>query len=96
MKKRVPFFSKVSYNGENQIIYRKDPHSLKSDQWLELLLFVRMIELGKYDEQEFNRLSQRLRTAQSIYGVKHGVAMIGQVCSEIISKSYGRNNSTDT
>ena len=97
IKKIVPYFSKVSYNGKDEIIYREEPHSLEPSQCLELLLYVRMLELGEYNETEYYRLCQRLKTAQQLYGTKHATAMIGQFSAEKISKSYGRsNNSTNT
>ena len=96
IKKRVPFFPKLSYNGDIEVVYRKEPHSPSSEEWLELLLYVRMLELGFYDENTYHRLCERLKVARQVYGVKHATALIGHIAAEEISKSYGKDNRTDT
>lgn len=103
LKKQVPFFTKVRYNNssssrEVRNIFRPDIEMLHSEEWLSLLLMVRLMELGKYSDSFFEENERIVLQNYRIYGTKQAIGKIGQICSGIIKSIYEarRENNSST
>jgi hypothetical protein len=98
IKKRVPFYTKTVYNNtsntaNNKSIFRPDINLLTAEEWLEMLLMVRLLELGRYTDPTFKTLKGSVLQNYRIYGTKQAIGRIGQICSQIIKENYEKGNS---
>lgn len=79
-------------------VFRPRADMLSTEQWIEMLLRVRMLELNVYTEKQF--LVKKINVMQNLktYGVKRALLAIGDICAKYIKEIYERNteNSTNT
>jgi hypothetical protein len=93
IKKQVPFFTEIRYNNRSSSteisnVFRPEIEMLSSEEWLSLLLMVRMMELGKYSDEAFRQNEEIVLQNYRIYGIKQATGKIGQISAEIIKSIY--------
>lgn len=93
MKKQVPFFTKTRYSNnssssEISSVFRPEIEMLSSEEWLSLLLMVRLMELGRYSEDIFRENEEIVLQNYRIYGTKQAIGKIGQISANIIKNIY--------
>ena len=71
---------------------------LKAEDWLELLLEVRMRELDVYNERDFAAHKRGGLECYKVYGQTAGIEMIGNISSGYIREIYeeSRENYSNT
>ena len=77
-------------------VFRQEVEFLNAEQWLDLLLFVRMLELGIYDEQEHQRKLNEVLQNYRIYGLNQALEKIGSIMSSYIKENYEKNKQDNT
>jgi hypothetical protein len=93
MKKVVPFYVRSVYNSQNaktkeENVFRPEIEMLSAEEWLELLLFVRLMELDIYTDTSFEKSKTSVLQINQIYGLKEAIGKIGQISSQIIKEKY--------
>jgi len=101
IKKRVPFYTKSVYNNSKNApvsknVFRPDIDLLSAEEWLSLLLMVRLLELNKYTESNYQSLQSDVLQNHRIYGIKHAIGKIGKISSQIIKEKYEKREDNTT
>jgi hypothetical protein len=86
IKKKLAFVSYIDYNDNEELIRRQEITSLTEQDWLSLLLKVRLYELTKFDQFFYEEQAQKAVDTISIYGLNYAMSKVGQTCSQIIKE----------
>ena len=101
IKKVVPFYTRTVYNGNStrkttENVFRPEIEMLSSEEWLEMVLMVRLMELGSYDKDKFaSQLEPVIHNYRS-YGVRQAIGAIGQIGSRKIKELYEKRRENNT
>ena len=100
---RVPHYTIVNRGQPDGLaalstIFRTEAEMLKAEDWLELLLEVRMRELDVYNERDFAAHKRGVLECYKVYGQTAGIEMIGNISSGYIREIYeeSRENYSNT
>jgi len=101
IKKVVPFYTKSVYNSRNsqrkvENVFRPEIEMLSAAEWLEMLLFVRFLEMDVYNEPHFEKSKISVLQTSHAYGTKAAIGKIGQICSQIIKEKYDKREDNTT
>jgi hypothetical protein len=86
IKKNLAFVSNTGYNDNEELIRRRDISALTEQDWLSLLLKIRLHELAKFDQFFYKEQAQKVIDTISIYGLKYAISKVGQICSQFIKE----------
>jgi len=91
----TPFYVESKYNPQSnttsrEIIIRPDDKRFSTEQWLELLLEVRMLELQVYNLNEFTFHRDSVIMTNKLYGPQAAIDSLGSICSNYIRAKYER------
>ena len=89
--RRVPHFTMSAGTQDMITVFRPEAEMLKTEEWLELLLEVRMRELDSYEESFFLQNKIQLLQCYKIYGLQQAIDMIGHIASGLIKEIYERS-----
>jgi len=98
IKKDVPFITKKVYNKgkrEKKTFFRPELEFLSSEEWLEFLLMVRLLELSHYTEERHKELFESVKMHNQLYGPKAAISKIGNICSTIIKEKIEKREDND-
>ena len=103
IKKDVPFYEKRAYNSnsntvETKNVFRKDIDFLSTQQWIDLLIMVRLLETGQYTKQKHKDLYTSSLKMFKLYGLRRAQALIGTEMSNMIKNKLtaGKDAKTRT
>ena len=101
IKSNVPFYVETKYNPltnktERNVVIRPDVDFLSSEEWLELLLEVRMYEIGVYDENDLTFHRESVMMTNKLYGLQSAIERVGAICANYIRVKYERERSNNT
>lgn len=82
IKKDVPFYNKSVYNAnrnkvETKSIFRKEIEFLAPHQWIDLLVMVRLLEIGHYTEETYREMCTKAVRILEVYGLRRAQGTIG-------------------
>ena len=95
IKNTTPYYTETRYNPrlnttERKLVIRPDEKVFSTEQWLELLLEVRMLELQVYNSNEFTFHKDSVIMTNKLYGLQAATDRIGVICSNYIRVKYER------
>lgn len=99
--KEVEFYTRSVYNPssseiQTENVFREELRFLSTEQWLEMLLFVRMLEIGVYTPARLDRYKSTVLQNYSIYGLNQAIEKIGNLMSGHIKEIYERSRENNT
>ena len=99
----LPFYKRPIRNPKSQdrtyeTVFRPEADMLTKEQWISLLLRVRMLELDVFEETEFRRNSKKVMQNLKLYGVHRALLAIGDISTDYIKRIYAtrKENSPNT
>ena len=99
----LPFYKRPTRNPkskerEYETVFRPEADMLSKEQWISLLLRVRMLELDVFDQVEFRHHIDKVMQNLKLYGVQRALLAIGDISKSYIKRIYEtrRENSTNT
>jgi hypothetical protein len=89
IKKDVPFYEEIVYNSqknkiETKSVFRKEINFLSTHQWIDLLVMVRLLEIGQYTEQKYNEICSSALKMFDLFGLRRAQALIGTEMSNLM------------
>ncbi len=93
IRNQVPFYVRKEYNSSTAAIeqinvFRPGADMLKTEDWLELLVFVRMLELNIYNDREFRIHKENVLMQNKVYGLEQAIDTVGHIMSNYIRNIY--------
>ena len=90
---KVPYYSKMEYRSHDNSyerinVFRTGVDFLKSEEWLDLLIMVRLLELDIYNELVYNRISEKSRNIFRNYGLRAAMSVIGKEMASFIKQEF--------
>jgi len=87
--KNVPFYTEMVYNSGNnttmkKTIFRERTEFLSTEEWLNMLVFVRLHELGSYTEARYKNYTEQVSRSHGLYGVRHALTKLGTLSAFLI------------
>ena len=89
----LPFYKRPTRNPkskerEYETVFRPEADMLSKEQWISLLLRVRMLELDVFDQVEFKRNIDKVMQNLKLYGVQRALLAIGDISKNYIKRIY--------
>ena len=89
----LPFYIRPKLNPKSQerayeTVFRPEADMLNKEQWISLLLQVRMLELDVFDTIEFKRNNDKVMQNLKLYGVRRALLAIGDISKNYIKRIY--------
>ena len=91
--KSVPSYSKMVYNNASnnfskENVFRKQMEFLPTHEWIDLLIMVRLLELGVYSEHKHKQIYNHVSRINDIYGIRQCLAAIGTEMAGVIKNKF--------
>tara|TARA_B100000212_G_scaffold336396_1_gene309680 strand:- start:127 stop:519 length:393 start_codon:yes stop_codon:yes gene_type:complete len=103
IKKEVEYFIRSSYNSSTsqittESVFRQEIKFLNAEQWLDMLLFVRMLETGVYSKHQHGMKLRQVLECYRVYGLNQALEKIGNIMSLYIREIHeqSRQDYTNT
>ena len=96
IKNEVPFYARPRYNSgtnEQTLEHTFRPEIskfLSSDEWLSMLIKVRLFELDRFSEVVYNEINESVLLSKEKYGIDYAIDKIGHHCSIILGEILDR------
>ena len=103
IKNQLEHYTRRVYNPSTselslESVFREEVEFLTTEQWLDMLLFVRMLEVGVYSRKEHSKKLREVLEYYKIYGVNQAIEKVGNIMSYYIREIHeaNRENNTNT
>ena len=89
----VPYYTKMEYRSHNNSyekmnVFRTGVDFLNTEEWLELLVMVRLLELDSYTDLRYNNLVQKSKNIFRSYGLRASLSVLGGEIAKIIKEKF--------
>ncbi len=96
----VPYYTKMEYRSHNNSyektsVFRTGVDFLSTEEWLELLVMVRLLELDTYTDFMYTRLVQKCKNIFKGYGLRAAISMLGVEIAKIIKEQFTHEEKQD-
>ncbi len=91
--RNVPHFQTVHFsnliNGPvNQDVFRTGIRYLSAEEWIELLVMVRLLEVNHYTEQKYQHYCKIMLDKYSVFGLRRTISFLGDEMSLLIKENF--------
>lgn len=96
----VPYYTKMEYRSHDNSyqkinIFRTGVDFLKTEEWLDLLIMIRLLELGKYTESEHERIFRKTSNILKLYNFRAALSCIGVEMAKFIKEDFTNMQKSD-
>lgn len=96
----VPYYTKMEYRSHDNSyqkinVFRTGVDFLNTEQWLELLVMVRLLELDSYDELRYTEIVEKSKNVYRSYGLRPALSIIGTEMAKIIKLQFANDEKQD-
>ena len=91
--REVPSYTKETYNSRlnkpvKKDVFRTGPQTLMADQWLDLLVYVRLLEMNRYTENNYAHYCGMVKKVNNVYGVRAALGALGTEMATLIKEDF--------
>ena len=96
----VPYYTKMEYRSHNNSyekinVFRSEVDFLSAEQWLELLVMIRLLELDSYTELLYDKMIEKAKNIYRSYGLRSALGFVGKEMSTIIRSQFSKPGRID-
>ena len=89
----VPYYTKMEYRSHDNSyqkikVFRPELEFLDTEEWLDLLIMVRLFELDSYSDMLYNEMCEKSKNIFKNYGLRPALSMIGSEMAKIIKQQF--------
>jgi len=89
----VPYYTKMEYRSHDNSyqkinVFRTGVDFLNTEQWLELLVMVRLLELDSHSELRYTEIVEKSKNVYRSYGLRPALSIIGTEMAKIIKLQF--------
>ncbi len=77
-------------------IFREASPYLQTNMWLDLLVFVRLLEVDKYTEELYMFHCEKIKRINSTFSLRRALSIFGSDIAELIKEDFTKNRNVDT
>jgi len=92
----VPYYTKMEYRSHDNSyqkinVFRTGVDFLNTEQWLELLVMVRLLELDSHSELRYTEIVEKSKNVYRSYGLRPALSIIGTEMAKIIKLQFAND-----
>ena len=96
----VPYYTKMEYRSHDNSyqkvnVFRPEVEFLNTEEWLDLLIMVRLFELDKYQQSVYDDICERSKKIFNNNGLRAALSVIGKEMSKIIKQNFTDSQEQD-
>ena len=93
IRNELPFYKRPTRNPktrerEYELVFRPEAEMLSAEEWVSLLLRVRMLELDVFSKREFEEKNAKVMQNLKMYGVQRALLAIGDISAKYVKRIY--------
>jgi hypothetical protein len=99
--RNVPSFTETVLNSDSNGIerirvFRETGQTLKPEHWLNLLVFVRLLEINKYTKENYDFHTEKINRINRLYDLRRALSSFGADIASLIKEDFTSRSDSDT